>query len=222
MGSKAPLLDISEEALVEFETAVLPIPQFDTENISMISQGPSMCLFNKDDPQEVLASWLFMQYLLTNQVQISYSCTEGYVPVTAKAQQSPEYQDYLAREGEDGVEHYEIKLKAAKLLLGNLDRTFVTPVFNGSASLRSAAGELIETVVKSIRRKQTVDDAFLENLYSDTASLYRLDQISAGSQSGALGPLPPAAIALLASLALCWLGILAYLAKEALKKRKKK
>ena len=45
MGSKAPLLDISADALVEFETAVLPVPQFDTENISMISQGPSMCLF---------------------------------------------------------------------------------------------------------------------------------------------------------------------------------
>ena len=60
MGSKAPLLDISADALVEFETAVLPVPQFDTDNISMISQGPSMCLFNKEDPQEVLASWLFM------------------------------------------------------------------------------------------------------------------------------------------------------------------
>jgi multiple sugar transport system substrate-binding protein len=74
MGSKAPLLDISEEALVDFETEVMPIPQFDPENPTMISQGPSMCLFNKEDPQEVLASWLFMQFMLTNEVQIPYSC----------------------------------------------------------------------------------------------------------------------------------------------------
>ena len=223
MGSKAPLLDISEDALVEFETAVLPIPQFDPENISMISQGPSMCLFNKEDPQEVLAAWLFMQYLLTNDVQISYSCTEGYVPVTSKAQESPEYQDYLSREGEDGAEHYTVKLQAAKLLLGNLDKTFVTPVFNGSASLRSAAGELIETVVKSIRRKQTVDDAFFQKLYSETASLYRLDQISADSQAAGqdLGPLPGAAVALLAALAACWVGIIGYVVTEKLKKRRK-
>ena len=223
MGSKAPLLDISADALVEFETAVLPVPQFDTGNISMISQGPSMCLFNKEDPQEVLASWLFMQYLLTNEVQISYSCTEGYVPVTSKAQESPEYQDYLSREGEDGAEHYTVKLQAAKLLLGNLDRTFVTPVFNGSASLRSAAGELIETVVKSIRRKQTVDDAFFQKLYSETASLYRLDQISADSQAAGqdFGPLPGAAIALLAALAACWVGIIGYVVTEKLKKRRK-
>ena len=224
MGSKPPLLDISADALVDFETAVLPIPQFHPENISMISQGPSMCLFNKEDPQQVLASWLFMQYLLTNQVQISYSCTEGYVPVTAKAQQSPEYQDYLAREGEDGAAHYPVKLQAAKLLLGNLNRTFVTPVFNGSASLRSAAGELIETTVKSIRRKQTVDDGFFEKLYTDTASLYRLDQISASTQPAArdLGPLPAAAIALLAVLALCWVGILVYVAADAAKMKGKR
>ena len=221
MGSHAPLLDISADALVEFETAVLPVPQFDRNNISMISQGPSMCLFNKEDPQEVLASWLFMQYLLTNEVQISYSCTEGYVPVTAKAQKSQAYQDYLSREGEDGTTHYAVKLQAAKLLLGNLDKTFVTPVFNGSASLRSAAGELIETTVKSVRRKQTVDDAFFQKLYSDTSSLYRLDQITGQKDTQSSGPLPPASIALLASLAACWVGIIGYVALEKLKNRKK-
>ena len=49
MGSDAPLLDIPEEHLVEFETEVMMIPQFDPENPKMISQGPSICIFNKDD-----------------------------------------------------------------------------------------------------------------------------------------------------------------------------
>ncbi|MBE6542584.1 MAG: extracellular solute-binding protein, partial [Ruminococcaceae bacterium] len=88
MGSNAPLIDISEDKLVQFETEVMLIPQYDTENPQMISQGPSVCVFNKEDPQEVLASWLFTQYLLTNDVQIAYSSTEGYVPVTSKAQES--------------------------------------------------------------------------------------------------------------------------------------
>ena len=224
MGSKAPLLDISADALVDFETAVMPIPQFDTQTVSMISQGPSMCLFNKDDPQEVLASWLFMQYLLSSDVQIPYSCTEGYVPVTSKAQNSDTYQDYLSREGEDGSEHYEVKLQAAKLLLANTDKTFVTPVFNGSASLRSAAGELIESTVKAIRRKQTVDEAFMDKLFSETTSLYRLDQIQTGDNGGkiAFGALPTESVVLLAALAVSWVGILTYLTAEALKKRKKK
>ncbi|MFQ9393163.1 MAG: extracellular solute-binding protein [Lachnospiraceae bacterium] len=89
--------------MVEFETEVGPIPQFDPENPQMISQGPSICIFNKEDPQEVLASWLFTQYLLSNEVQIAYSETEGYVPVTSKAQDSAEYQDYLSRAGETTI-----------------------------------------------------------------------------------------------------------------------
>ena len=177
MGSNAPLVDIPEENLVEFETAVMALPQFDPENPQMISQGPSVCIFNKEDPQEVLASWLFAQFLLTNEVQISYSQTEGYVPVTSKAQQSEEYLDYLSREGKDNELYYDIKLKATKLLLENTENTFVTPVFNGSTSLRNAAGQLIEETTKAVRRKQTVDDAFFEKLYANMNSLYRLDNI---------------------------------------------
>ena len=96
MGSDAPLLDISADKVVPFETAVRAVPQFDPAHPQMISQGPSVCVFNKRDPQEVLASWLFTQYLLTNEVQIAYSETEGYLPVTSKAHESAEYRDYSA------------------------------------------------------------------------------------------------------------------------------
>ena len=221
MGSHAPLLDISEDQLVEFETVVMKVPQFDPANPAMISQGPSVCVFNKKDPQEVLASWLFTQYLLTNEVQIAYSQTEGYVPVTSKAQNSAEYQDYLSRAGEDNELHYDVKLKAAGLLLDNPDSTFVTPVFNGSASLRSAAGQLIENVAKSVRRKETVDAAYMEKLYDDVKSLYRLDQKSASVTGRAeLGPLPKTAVILLSALGLAWLLIIVYVCREAVKLRK--
>ena len=106
MGSDAPLVDIAEEALVDFEIEVMEIPQYDPENPQMISQGPSICIFNKEDPQEVLASWLFTQYLLSNEMQIAYAQTEGYVPVTTKAQNTEEYQDYLSRAGEDDDTYY--------------------------------------------------------------------------------------------------------------------
>lgn len=215
MGTDAPLSDIAEDKVVEFETEVMAIPQFDPEHPQMISQGPSVCIFNKEDPQEVLASWLFVQYLLTNEVQTAYAETEGYVPVTSKAQESAEYQDYLSRSGEDNTTHYDIKIKATQLLLDNIDHTFVTPVFNGSASLRDAAGQLIENTVKSVRRGQTVDDAYIDQLYSDMNSLYRLDQI--GSAGGALasgkadlGKLPGTAVILLSALAGAWVLIILY------------
>jgi len=177
IGSHSPLSDIAEESIVEFETVVRTIPQVDPSNPQMISQGPSVCIFNKEDPQEVLASWIFLQYLLTNEVQLAYSETEGYVPVTTKAQQSDEYIDYLSREGEDDDEHYFVKIEAAKLVLGNTENTFVTSVFNGSASLREAAGQMIENVCKSTKRKEEINDAYFEKLYTDIKALYRLDQV---------------------------------------------
>lgn len=221
MGSDAPLVDISEENIVEFETVVMPIPQYDTDDLTMISQGPSMCIFNKEDKQEVLASWLFMQFMLTNDVQIAYSQTEGYVPVTLKAQESAEYVDYLSRSGEDNDFYYSIKLDAAKLLLDNVDSTFTTAVFNGSTSLRDAAGQLIENVTKSIRRKQVVDDAYIEGLYADMNSLYRLDQteLSAGEISD-LGPLPTESVVLLAVLGGAWVLIILYILCNKVKNRK--
>lgn len=223
MGPDAPLIDISEDKLADFEVEIMPIPQVDPENPQMISQGPSICVFNKEDPQEVLAAWLFAQYMLTDGVQIAYASTEGYVPVTLKAQRSDAYQDYLARIGEDDDLHYQIKIRASQLLLDNTQHTFVTPVYNGSASLRNAAGQMIEDVTKSVRRKKTVDDAFIEKLFADVTSLYRLDQ-AVGSADGAvgasdLGPLPAVSKLLLGGLAAVWAMIGAYVLTHILRKK---
>ena len=220
MGSEAPLIDIAEDKLVHFETEVMTIPQYDPQNPQMISQGPSVCVFNKEDPQEVLASWLFAQYLLTDEVQIAYAQTEGYSPVTTKALESAEYQDYLSRAGEDNDLYYDVKLAATELLLRNVENTFVTPVFNGSASLRDAAGQMIENVAKSTRRKQTVDEEYMTNLYAEVASLYRLDQLEMGDGERDLGPLPGTAILLLGLIAVAWLGIGGYGLAYFIKKKK--
>ena len=223
MGSYAPLSDISADKFVEFETEVMTIPQFDPEHPVMISQGPSMCVFNKNDPQEVLASWLFAQYMLTNKVQLGYAQTEGYVPVTTKAQESDEYLDYLSKIGQDNDLHYEVKIEAAHLLMENTENTFVTPVFNGSTSLRDTAGQMIESVTKSVRRKEVVDDAYIEKLYGDMTSLYRLDQKGGaggiGPDAEDLGPLPVASKVLLGTLAGVWVLILAYAGREFVKKK---
>ena len=217
MGSEAPLMDIHSEQVVQFETVVRPIPQFDPEHPKMISQGPSVCVFTKENDQEVLASWLFVQYLLSNDIQTGYAETEGYVPVTSKAQESAQYKDYLARSGEDNQEHYSIKIDASRLLMDHISDTFTTPVFNGSASLRSAAGQMIENTCKSARRKEEMSDAYIEKLYQDITSLYRLDQID-GNQ--AARTIPRASVALLCVIAAFWILIGLTRGIRALKKRK--
>ena len=221
MGSHAPLSDISADKFVEFETAVRPVPQFYPENLQMISQGPSICIFNKTDPQVVLASWLFTQYLISNETQIAYAKTEGYIPVTSKAQNDEAYLDYLSRGGEDDSTYYEVKIEASQLLLDHTGDTFVTPVFNGSASLRDAAGQMIEDVTKSVRRKKEVNDEYLDNLFSQVTSLYRLDQLGTGGDEGdaqkGRGPLPAGSKALLAALGCAWILMGLYVLRKKVK-----
>ena len=172
----------------------------------MISQGPSICVFNKDDPNQVVASWLFAQYLLSDDVQIGYSETEGYVPVTSKARNTDSYQSYLSSEGKDNDAHYSVKIEATKLLLDNVAHTFTTQVFNGSASLRDAAGQMIEDVAKGIRRHKKVDDAFIEDEFEKVKSLYRLDSISKTTSVDT--PLPMESKLLLGSLVFAWICII--------------
>lgn len=220
MGSDAPLSDVHHGSVVDFETVVRPIPQYDVENPKMISQGPSLCIFNKEDAGEVMASWLFVQYLLSNETQIAYSQTEGYLPVTSKAQKSVEYQDYLARAGEDNDKYYSIKIDATKMLMDYTEYTFTTPVFNGSTSLRNAAGEMIEDVAKAVKRKKNVNDKYIDKLYDDVTALYRLDQIGSFDGKLRLGELPATSVALLCGIGLTWGGIITYVGVSYLKKRR--
>jgi len=218
MGCEAPMLDIHKEQVVPFRTKVTVIPQYNPDEPKMISQGPSVCVFKKDNPQEVLASWLFVQYLLTNNIQLGYAETEGYLPVTLKAQKSEEYTGYLARKGEDNNEHYSIKIDASELLMNHTKDTFVTPVFNGSASLRSAAGQLIENTVKGARRNQEMNDAFIEKQFSDVESLYRLNQIGGNREAQII---PTGSKVLLGVIAGVWVLMIAYKAWQKAKDRKK-
>ena len=229
MGADAPQIDIPEDKLIKFELEVRGVPQYDVENQKMMSQGPSICIFNKENPNEVMASWLFVQYLLTNDVQIAYSQTEGYLPVTSKAHNDPVYQEYLSKAGkpddpETGLSYYKTKIDAAKLLLNNLDNTFITPVFNGSTNLRNTAGQLIEEVAKSVRRNQTIDDSYMQSLYERMSTLYHLDEISASET----GPtkidfygIPVESTALILSICGVWLTLGIYFVISFMKKNKK-
>lgn len=246
IGSKSPLSDIHESEIRIFETVVRPVPQFDTENPQMISQGPSLCLFNNGDNDRVLAAWLFMQFLLTNDVQIAYSKTEGYVPVTEKAHNDATYIEYLNSADENSSEFYSVKIDAAKLLLDNIGNSFITPVFDGSTALRSAAGNLIEYTVKGVRRGETMDDKGIDDIYEKLIKLHNLDlsekkqstgNTSQGGNPGFIGvfdpgrassaqssgPLPAESVALLVTLVSIWVVIgTGFLIHVILKKRLKK
>jgi multiple sugar transport system substrate-binding protein len=168
-----------------------------------------------------MASWLFMQFLLTNDVQIDYASTEGYIPVTEKAIASEKYQSYIGHPGDSTEEHYSVKLDATRLLTDNIENTFITPVFNGSARVRQAAGELIDVVNKAPRRNQIVDEKYLTKLFGTVTTQYKLDELKgvAGGKNASLGHLPAGSVALIVGLSVSWAAIIGVALYKEIKKR---
>ena len=78
---------------------------------------------------------------------------------------------------------------------------------------------MIEDVKKSARRGETIDDAYLDELFAEMVSLYRLDQVALSSGEVSLGELPGASKALLITLAVCWIAMGIYVAVDKLKKK---
>ena len=123
-----------------FEVGITTIPQVDANNKKVISQGPSLCIFQKSNPQEVIASWLFVKFLTTTvEFQAEFAMASGYVPVLKSVGENPVYADFLAHA--DGGNY--IAALSAKVCLEQEDAYYASPAFNGSSTARDEVGALM-------------------------------------------------------------------------------
>ena len=130
----------SADGSYPFEVGIATIPQVDVNNPKVISQGPSLCIFQKENPQEVIASWLFVKYLTTTvEFQAEFSMASGYVPVLKSVAENPVYADFLAKA--DGGNY--ISALSAKICLRQEKAYYTSPAFNGSSTARDQVGSLL-------------------------------------------------------------------------------
>ena len=130
----------SADGTYPFEVGITVIPQADPNNRKVISQGPSLCIFKKANPQEVAASWLFVKYLTTTvEFQAEFSMASGYVPVLKSVAEHPVYADFLAKA--DGGDY--VAALSAKVCLEQQDAYYTSPAFNGSSTARDEVGDLV-------------------------------------------------------------------------------
>jgi multiple sugar transport system substrate-binding protein len=123
-----------------FEVGITTIPQVDANNKKVISQGPSLCIFQKSNPQEVIASWLFVKFLTTNVAfQAEFGMASGYVPVLKSVGENPVYKEYL--DSADGGAY--IAALSAKVCLEQENAYYTSPAFNGSSTARDQVGALM-------------------------------------------------------------------------------
>lgn len=144
-----------------FEVGITTIPQVDENNKKVISQGPSVCIFSKANPQEVIASWLFVKYLTTTvEFQAEFSMASGYVPVLKSVGENAAYADFLANA--DGGNY--ISALSAKVCLEQEEAYYTSPAFNGSSTARDQVGSLI---VKCLPYTGSDVDAFIDDAFQD-------------------------------------------------------
>ena len=144
-----------------FEVGIATIPQADANNKKVISQGPSICIFKKDNAQEVMATWLFAKFLTTSvEFQAEFGMSSGYVPVLKSVSENPVYAEFIANA--DGGNN--IAALSAKVCLEQADAYYTSPAFNGSSEARSQVGTLLTTCLS----KAASDvDAMIDEAFQD-------------------------------------------------------
>ena len=77
------------------------------------------------------------------------------------------------------------------------------------------SGRYVELSYTDFCRRRESDQTYMDKLFSDVTSLYRLDQKrQTGMEKADLGPLPKASIILLAVLGITWIGIILYVTRK--------
>ena len=143
-----------------FEVGIATIPQVNPDRPKVISQGPSVCIFNKSNPQEVIASWLFVKYMTTStDFQAEFSMTSGYVPVLKSVADHPVYKEFVSKA--NGGDY--ISALSASVCLSQQEAYYTSPAFNGSSTARSQVQNLLARSLSAQGNDdEVIDKAFKE------------------------------------------------------------
>ena len=144
-----------------FDVGIIPVPQVDASNPKVISQGPSLCIFKDSNPQEVVASWLFVKFLTTDvSFQAAFSMKSGYAPVIKSVQTNEIYKKWL--DGANGIDN--LTAMSVKVALSQEKAYFVSPAFSASSEARDQVGIIMQKVL--VYEGQDVD-AFIDKAFKD-------------------------------------------------------
>lgn len=176
-GTGYQMDESGEEA--PFTVGIAPIPQvkpydsthegYDADYLPrMISQGPSVCIFKNDDPQKVLASWLFAKYFTTSvEFQAQFSYASGYMPVMKREvmETNAVYKDFL----EDTASSSALKALAVErgLEYAGKNYYYTSPAFIGSSKAREKVGQLMAVVFSTPSQLQSQFDSVIRELSRD-------------------------------------------------------
>lgn len=137
---------IQEDGTYPFEVGVAMVPQRDVNNPKIYSEGHNLCILQKENPQEVIASWLFVKFLTTSKAfQADFSLKSAYMPVIKSAAEEPYYKGCLAgADNGDGLQ-----MLVMRLCIEQQEAYFSLPGFTNSNDVYLKVGQLLEEATRS-------------------------------------------------------------------------
>lgn len=160
------------EGKYPFEVGMAEIPQENENNKKVISQGPSVCVFNQGDPQKIMASWLFIKYFTTNvEFQAEFSIASGYVPVIKSVRDNKTYKAHIEKASKPLTEvdqKERASAMAANICLEQEENYFTSPAFVGSSTARIQVGNALAQILQG---KATIEKALADAVDACEASL---------------------------------------------------
>ena len=147
-----------------FTVGIASIPQMCENNKKVISQGPAVTIFNKSNPQEVIASWLFVKYLTTSvRFQVEFSNVSGYLPVIKSVQDNQVFKDKMALA--DGGDY--VAQLSTKACMEQADAYYTSPAFNGSSTARDQVENLYNKIFPNTSETDAEIESFINGAFRD-------------------------------------------------------
>ncbi|MBI9009572.1 MAG: extracellular solute-binding protein [Tenericutes bacterium] len=157
---------VDNEFVFEFGVVPMPYNADMPESRTAIQQGTNMSITTAGDDQEKLASWLFLKYLTSMEVQLDFALETGYSPVRNTCYDDPIY--VLFRQGQDAAGNDLagedlMKSRAANAAALQSDYLFYDQAFIGSSNARAEVEVAFERVIlgalEGTTKQEIIDNA---------------------------------------------------------------
>ena len=141
---------VNDQLAFEFGVAPMPYNADLPENRTAIQQGTNMSITTAGTDQEKLASWLFLKFLTSKDIQLDFALETGYSPIRSSVYDEPSYINFTSGLDQDGnplAGEMLMKSQAARAAAEQSSYLFYDQAFVGSSDARAAVEDAFGRVI---------------------------------------------------------------------------
>lgn len=155
---------VNGEYVFDFGVAPMPYNADMPENRTAIQQGTNMSITSAGTDQQKLASWLFLQFLTSYDVQLDFALETGYSPVRSSVYTDATYLNFTNGNNSEGNPlsgEDLMKSRAAQAAALQADYLFYDQAFVGSSDARAAVEDAFGRIILGTdgTKQEIIDDA---------------------------------------------------------------